>query len=84
AVSFGGVALIAVASDDGLKLDPNAVLILGAALCSAIASVLQKPLLGRLPALAVTAWILLIGSVPLFPAVPATIQALAAAPAEVN
>lgn len=84
AVSFGGVALIAVASDSGFKLDPNAVLILGAALCSAIASVLQKPLLGRLPALAVTAWILLIGSVPLFPAVPATIQALAAAPAEVN
>ncbi|WP_184455687.1 DMT family transporter [Rhizobium aethiopicum] len=84
AVSFGGVALIAVGSDGGFKLDPNAVLILGAALCSAIASVLQKPLLARLPALAVTAWILLIGSVPLFPAVPSTISALAAAPAEVN
>ena len=84
AVSFGGVALIAIASDDGFKLDPNAVMILGAALCSAIASVLQKPLLGRMPALAVTAWILLIGSVPLLPAVPATIQALAVAPAEVN
>ena len=84
AVSFGGVALIAIASDDGFKLDPNAVMILGAALCSAIASVLQKPLLGRLPALAVTAWILLIGSVPLLPAVPATIRALAVAPAEVN
>lgn len=84
AVSFGGVALIAIASDDGFKLDPNAVMILGAALCSAIASVLQKPLLGRMPALAVTAWILLIGSMPLLPAVPATIQALAVAPAEVN
>ncbi|MBX5141450.1 DMT family transporter [Rhizobium lentis] len=84
AVSFGGVALIALSSDGGFKLDPNAVLILGAALCSAIASVLQKPLLARLPALAVTAWILLIGSVPLFPAVPSTIRALAAAPAEVN
>ncbi|WP_064696714.1 DMT family transporter [Rhizobium aegyptiacum] len=84
AVSFGGVALIAVASNGGFELDPNAMLILGAALCSAIASVLQKPLLARLPALAVTAWILLIGSVPLFPAVPATIRALAAAPAEVN
>lgn len=84
AVSFGGVALIAAAADGGFKLDPNAVLILGAAICAAVASVLQKPLLGRLPALAVTAWILLIGSLPLFPAVPATVQALAASPVEVK
>ncbi|QSY98479.1 EamA family transporter (plasmid) [Rhizobium bangladeshense] len=83
AVSFAGVGLIAFASGDGFRLDPNAIMILGAALCSAIASVLQKPLLARLPALAVTAWILLIGSVPLFPAVTATIEALVAAPAEV-
>lgn len=84
AVSFAGVALIAAAADGGFKLDPNAVLILGAAICAAVASVLQKPLLGRLPALAVTAWILLIGSIPLFPAVPATVQALAASPIEVK
>lgn len=84
AVSFCGVALIAAAADGGFKLDPNAVLILGAAICAAVASVLQKPLLGRLPALAVTAWILLIGSIPLFPAVPATVQALAVSPVEVK
>ncbi|MEZ2128733.1 MULTISPECIES: DMT family transporter [unclassified Sinorhizobium] len=84
AVSFGGVALIAAAADGGFQLDPNAIFILGAALCSAVASVLQKPLLGRLPALAVTAWILLIGSIPLFPAVPATVQALVVSPAEVK
>ncbi|KAA0697270.1 EamA/RhaT family transporter [Neorhizobium sp. P12A] len=84
AVSFGGVALIAVGADGGFGLDPNAVLILGAALCSAVASVLQKPVLGRMPALTVTAWVLLIGSVPLFPAVPTTVKALIAAPAIVN
>lgn len=84
AISFAGVALIAASTDDGFKLDINAILILGAAMCSAIASVLQKPLLGRLPALAVTAWILMIGCIPLLPAVPSTIHALAAAPAEVN
>jgi drug/metabolite transporter (DMT)-like permease len=84
AISFAGVALIAAATDDGFRLDTNAILILGAAMCAAIASILQKPLLGRLPALTVTAWILLIGSIPLLPAVPATIQALAVAPAEVN
>src|ERR1700712_2185759 len=47
AISFGGVALIAAATDDGFRLDTNAILILGAAMCAAIASVLQKPLLGR-------------------------------------
>lgn len=80
AVSFLGVALIAVGAGGGFTLDPNAVLILGAALCSAIASVLQKPVLGRMPALTVTAWVLLIGSVPLLPAVPATVTAFLAAP----
>lgn len=84
ALSFLGVALIAVGAGGALSLDPNAILILGAALCSAIASVLQKPVLGRMPALTVTAWVLLIGSVPLLPAVPATVTALLAAPAIVN
>lgn len=84
AISFGGVALIAAGADGGFSLDPNALLILGAALCSAVASILQKPVLGRMPALSVTAWVLLIGSVPLLPAVPATVKALAVAPAIVN
>jgi drug/metabolite transporter (DMT)-like permease len=84
AVSFCGVALIAAGAGDGFGLDPNAILILGAALCSAVASVLQKPILGRMPALTVTAWVLMIGSFPLLPAVPATVSALAAAPVIVN
>lgn len=84
AVSFAGVALIAASSENGFDLDPNAILILGAALCSAVASVMQKPLLGRMPVLAVTAWMMLIGSIPLLPAVPSAIQALAVAPADVN
>ncbi|MFB9950969.1 DMT family transporter [Rhizobium puerariae] len=84
AVSFAGVALIAASGDEGFDLDPNAILILGAALCSAVASVLQKPILGRMPALAVTAWLMLIGSIPLLPAVPSTLRALVAAPVEVN
>lgn len=84
AISLFGVALIAVGADGGLSLDPNALLILGAALCSAIASVLQKPVLGRMSALAVTAWVLLIGSIPLFPAIPTTVAALVVAPPAVN
>ncbi|CAM5768591.1 membrane protein [Labrys miyagiensis] len=84
AVSFGGVALIAAAADGDFSFDPNALLILGAAICAAVASIMQKPLLKRFPALAVTAWIMLLGSVPLLPAVPGTIRALSAAPAAVN
>jgi drug/metabolite transporter (DMT)-like permease len=84
AISFGGVALIAAATEGDFHFDPNAVLILAAAICAAVASILQKPLLGRFPALAVTAWIMLLGSIPLLPALPATVRALAAAPAEVN
>ncbi|MGO4197553.1 DMT family transporter [Rhizobium sp. YAF28] len=80
AVSFAGVALIAASAAGGLGLDLNAVLILGAALCSAVASVLQKPVLARLPALTVTAWVLFLGSLPLLPAMPATVKALAVAP----
>ena len=72
AISFGGVGLIAAASPDGFKLDPNALMITGAALCSAIASVIQKPVLSRMPALSVTAWIMFLGSIPLWPAVPDT------------
>jgi drug/metabolite transporter (DMT)-like permease len=80
AVSFAGVALIAASAADGFGLDLNAILILGAALCSAVASVLQKPVLARLPALTVTAWVLFLGSLPLLPAIPATVKALAVAP----
>jgi len=83
AISFGGVGLIAVAGSEGFRLDINAFLIIGAAICAAVASVLQKPMLNRMPALSVTAWILFLGSIPLYPAVPATISALAAAPTEI-
>ncbi|MDQ0394035.1 DMT family transporter [Labrys monachus] len=83
AVSFAGVGLIAAAARGDFRFDPNALLILGAAMCAAVASVLQKPVLRRLPALAVTAWILMLGAIPLLPAVPQTWTALTLAPARV-
>jgi drug/metabolite transporter (DMT)-like permease len=82
-VSFLGIGLIAHGSGDSLGLDFGAVLILGAALSAAVSTILQKPLLARMPALAVTAWVLLIGPLPLLPALPATIAALGGAPREV-
>lgn len=82
-VSFLGVGLIAYGSGDGLGLNVGALLILGAALCTSISTILQKPLLGRMPPLVVTAWVLLLGSLPLTPAIPDTIAALRGAPAAV-
>ncbi|MCX5578352.1 DMT family transporter [Kaistia terrae] len=82
-VSFLGVGLIAYGSGDGIGLNIGALLILGAALCTSVSTILQKPLLGRMPALAVTAWVLLLGSLPLTPAIPDTIQALRLASTEV-
>lgn len=79
-VSFLGVGLIAYGSGDGLGLNIGALLILGAAFCTSISTILQKPLLGRMPALAVTAWVLLLGSLPLTPAIPETLAALKQAP----
>lgn len=79
-VSFLGVGLIAYGSGDGIGLNIGALLILGAAFCTSISTILQKPLLGRMPALAVTAWVLLLGSLPLTPAIPETLAALKQAP----
>ncbi|MBB3932789.1 drug/metabolite transporter (DMT)-like permease [Kaistia hirudinis] len=84
AVSFAGVGLIAVGSGEAFGFDPGVLLILGAALCTSISTIVQKPLLGRMPAIVVTAWILLIGALPLLPAVPDTLDALSRAPADVG
>ncbi len=81
-VSFGGVGLIAFGRGEHFELDPGALLIVGSAICTSVSTILQKPLLGRMPALTVTAWILLIGALPVTPALPSAIGALASAPAE--
>jgi len=75
-VSFLGVGLIALSDKGGLSLGSGAMLILGAALCSAVASILQKPLLQRHGALDVTAWVLLLGALPLLVAVVPTVEAV--------
>jgi drug/metabolite transporter (DMT)-like permease len=82
AISLAGVGVIAVSGGSGFRLDIGAVLILGAAICSAVSSILQKPLLGRMPPLVVTAWVLVLGAAPLLAAAPSAAHALFRAPAE--
>lgn len=56
AVGFAGVAIVSLGEPGGLALGGGALLVLGAALCSAIYYVIEKPYLARYPALDVTAW----------------------------
>lgn len=83
AISFAGVGLIAVASGDSFELEFGAILVLGAALATSLASIIQKPLLTRFTALVATSWILILGVIPLLPALPGAANALAGAALEV-
>jgi drug/metabolite transporter (DMT)-like permease len=82
-ISFAGIALIAFGSGDRFTLEVGVVLVLGAALAASAASILQKPLLVDFPALVLTAWILVLGVVPLLPVLPRAVTALSVAAPEV-
>lgn len=69
-VSFGGIGLIALGEGEGMRLEAGALLVLGAALCAATTTIVQKPLFARHNPLAVTAWNLLLGALMLSPALP--------------
>src|SRR5690606_10124317 len=79
-ISFAGIGLIAVGGGETVRLESGALLILAAAAFTSISSILQKPLLARLPAVVVTAWVIILGSAPLLPAAPGAFVALQAAP----
>ncbi|HWK64425.1 MAG TPA: EamA family transporter [Rhizobiaceae bacterium] len=81
-VSFGGVGLIALGEGDGLSLNEGALVILGAAFCTAFTNVVQKPLFRTHKALTVSAWNMVIGAICLAPALPAGIRQAFAANAE--
>ncbi|MEE3622539.1 DMT family transporter [Nitrospirillum sp. BR 11752] len=79
AVSFSGIGLIAltetmgneaVGSGTGLQLGWGALLVLGAALCNSITTVVQKPLFVRHKALTVSASNMVIGALALSPWLP--------------
>lgn len=68
AISFAGIGLIALGEGEGLKLDTGALFILGAAICTATATIVQKPLFKAHGPLTVAAWNMVIGAVFLSPA----------------
>jgi drug/metabolite transporter (DMT)-like permease len=70
AVSFVGIGLIAFGEGEGMRLDIGALLILGAALCNSVTTVVQKPLFTRHKPLTVSAWNMVIGALALSPWLP--------------
>jgi drug/metabolite transporter (DMT)-like permease len=66
-LSFAGVALIASAEGEGIRLSPQALIILAAAVTSATYMVLQKHFLGRYSALEFTAYSIWSGTLLMLP-----------------
>ncbi|HEY7472271.1 MAG TPA: DMT family transporter [Gemmatimonadota bacterium] len=80
AIGFAGVAVVSLGGPGGHALDRGALLVLGAALASAIYYVIEKPYLARYPALDVTAWGFWWGTALLLPFAGQLAGALGAAP----
>src|SRR6202795_1755321 len=66
-VSFAGVALIASGEGEGIRLSPQALIILAAAITSAAYMILQKHSLGRYSALEFTAYSIWFGTALMLP-----------------
>jgi drug/metabolite transporter (DMT)-like permease len=82
-VSVAGIGLIAWGKGASFSLEFGVLLVLAAAFVTALASILQKPLLARFSALGLTAWIIVLGVLPLLPTVPGALAALSVATSEV-
>ncbi len=79
-LSFGGAAVIGVGSGDSLGVDPQALIVLAAALASAAYSLGQKPFLARYSALECTAYAIWAGTALLVPFAPGLVGQMRAAP----
>jgi drug/metabolite transporter (DMT)-like permease len=66
-VSFAGVALIASGEGEGIRLSPQALIILAAAVTSALYMILQKHYLGRYSALEFSAYSIWFGTALMLP-----------------
>lgn len=76
AISFTGIGLIALGNGLSFDIGVSILLILGAAFCNAISTVVQKPLFARHKPLTVAAWNMAIGGLALSPLLPgALVQA---------
>jgi drug/metabolite transporter (DMT)-like permease len=80
-LSFAGVALIASGEGEGIRLSPQALVILSAALTSSVYMIMQKHYLGRYSALEFTAYSIWFGTLLMLPFGRGFLHSLRAAPA---
>jgi terminal-alkyne amino-acid exporter len=81
-IAFGGVTIIAVTGEGGLKLSAGALLVLGAAIAQAAYFVSAKPMLARYGSLELTTWAMALGALITLPLAPGLPAAIAGAPLE--
>ena len=81
ALAFAGIGVIALGKGLDVEIGLSVLLILGAAFCNAISTVLQKPLFGRYKPLHVAAWNQAIGGFVLLPFLPGALAQAQTAPA---
>jgi drug/metabolite transporter (DMT)-like permease len=80
-ISFAGVALIASGEGEGIRLSPQALIILAAALTSAVYMIMQKHYLGRYSALEFSAYSIWFGTLLMLPFGGGFLHSLRTAPA---
>lgn len=81
AVALSGLVLMAQGRGGLGGLNGSAALVIAAALCFSLYTIVSKPLLAKYRPLEVTTWVVIAGSLPLLVFAPGSLPALAAAPA---
>ncbi|RWF66546.1 MAG: DMT family transporter [Mesorhizobium sp.] len=79
AISFAGIGIIAMGEGQGLHFNNGALLILGSALCSAVNTIVQKPLFARHHPLTISASNMVLGALCLLPFLPSSLKQAAVA-----
>jgi drug/metabolite transporter (DMT)-like permease len=82
ALSFAGVGLVAISDDHGFTFNIGAVYAIGAAVCTSVDAVIQKPLFQRHRALVVSAWSMIFAALFLTPGLPHALEQFATAPTD--
>lgn len=77
--SFAGVAIISLGQGEGLNFDPNALLILMAAVATSVYMTISKRPLGRYSGLEFTTYCIIAGTVPLMVFLPGLVRQLPSA-----
>ncbi len=78
-LSFAGIGIIAMGEGQGLCFDNGALLVLGSALCSAVNTIVQKPLFASHHPLTISASNMLLGALCLLPFLPSGLAQAAVA-----